>query len=56
MSLNINLISFNLKNIKIISLITFKKLIKKSRMKIIIITFKNIEKQKKNNKKIEKNL
>ncbi len=51
-----NLISFNLKNIKIISLIAFKELIKKFKAEIIIITFKNIEKQRKNNKKTKKNL
>jgi len=44
MSLNISLISFKLKNIKIISLIAFKKLIKKSEAEIIIIIFKNIKK------------
>ena len=39
-----------------ISLAAFKKLTKKSKAEIIIIIFKNIKKQKKNNKKIEKNL
>ncbi len=39
-----SLISFNLKNIKIVSLIAFEKLIKKSEAKIIIIISKNIKK------------
>ncbi len=44
MNSDISSISFKLKNIKIVSLITFKKLTKKSKVKIIIITFENIEK------------
>ncbi len=39
-----SLISFYLKNTKIISLIAFKKLTKKSEAKIIIIILKNIKK------------
>ncbi len=39
-----SLISFNLENIKIISLAAFKELIKKSETEIIIIILKNIEK------------
>ena len=50
------LISFKLKNIKIISLTTFKKLTKKFKVKVIIITSENIKKQKKKNKKIKENL
>ncbi len=44
MSLNRNLIFFNLKNTKIISLAVFKKLAKKFKKKIIIITPENIKK------------
>ncbi len=44
MSLNISLIFFKLKNTKIVSLIAFKKLTKKSEAEIIIITPENIEK------------
>jgi len=39
-----SLISFYLKNIKIVSLIAFKKLTKKSEAEIIIIILENIEK------------
>ncbi len=56
MSLNRSSISSNLKNTKIVSLAAFKKLIKKFRAEIIIIIFKNIEKQRKNNEKIKKDL
>ncbi len=49
-------ISSKLKNTEIISLTAFEKLTKKSEVEIIIIIFKNIEMQKKNNKKIEENL
>ncbi len=38
------------------SLAAFKELAKKSEAEIIIIISKNIKKQRKNNKKIEKNL
>ena len=38
------------------SLIAFKKLIKKSEAEIIMITLENIKKQKKNNEKTKKNL
>jgi len=55
-SSDINLISSKLENIKIVSLVVFKKLAKKSGAEIIIITLKNIKTQKKNNKKIEENL
>jgi len=44
MSLDRSLISSKLKNIKIVSLIIFKKLIKEFKVKIIIIILKNIEK------------
>ncbi len=43
MSSNINLIFFRFMNIKIISLIAFKELIKESEAEIIIITFENIK-------------
>ncbi len=51
-----NLISSKLEDIKMMSLAAFKKLAKKSKAEIIIITPENIKKQKKNNKKIEENL
>ncbi len=38
------------------SLAAFKKLAKKSEAEIIIITSENIEKQKRNNEKVEENL
>ncbi len=44
MNSNKSLISFNSKNIKIMSLATFKELTKKFRAEIIIIILKNIEK------------
>jgi len=44
MNFNRSLISFNFKNIKMISLTAFKELTKKSKTKIIIIIFKNIKK------------
>jgi len=44
MSLDISLISSKLKNTEIISLIAFKKLTKKSKAEIIIITSENIKK------------
>ena len=44
MSLNKNSISLNLKNTEIVNLIAFKKLAKKSKAEIIMITFKNIKK------------
>ena len=51
-----SLISFNLEDIKIMSLIAFKELTKKSEAEIIIITSENIKKQRKNDEKVEKNL
>ncbi len=56
MSLNISLISSNIKNIKMMNLTAFKKLSRKFKAEIIIITPENIKKQKRNDEKIEENL
>jgi len=44
MDFNRSSISFNFKNIKMISLVVFKELTKKSKAEIIIIIFENIKK------------